>query len=417
MKVLYLNPDRGIPVLGDKGASVHVREFVTALSGLGHEVALVCANLGADNAPPPASVIELPPDADAADLLSECARLGLAPSALADIVTRREVGRLAYDRVFSARVMDALDAIGFRPDLIYERYALFHAQGAALAARLGVPRLLEVNAPLVHEQERFRGLALKAVAVATERASFHGANTIVAVSEEVAAYVRSTGVPQRDILVLPNGVDTSRFHPGAGGVAVRARFGFGDAPVIGFVGSFKPWHGVHFLIDAFEGVARRRDDARLLCVGEGPELASARSKVASLGLEDHVVFAGRAPHADIPAYLAAMDICTAPYLPTSDFYFSPMKVVEALAAGVPVVATRIGQLPALVEDGVTGLLFTPGDTADFSARLLDLLDDETRRRAMGLAARERALADFSWLQAVERAMDRGQRLIDVRRAA
>ncbi len=64
MKILYLNPDRGIPVLGDKGASVHVREFVTALAHRDHEVALICASLGEGNAPPPVRLIEIPPDPD-----------------------------------------------------------------------------------------------------------------------------------------------------------------------------------------------------------------------------------------------------------------------------------------------------------------------------------------------------------------
>lgn len=417
MKILYLNLDHGIPVLGDKGASVHVREFTTGLAQQGHEVSLICATLGKGNAPPPATLIEMQPDAGEHDLVRECAARRLPPSSINEPILRREIGRLNYDRGFCARAIATLESRGFRPDLIYERHALFHRAGAALARMFGVPRLLEVNAPLIREQEQYRGLVLKAAAAAAENASFEGADSIIAVSDEVAAYIASRGAQPGDILVIPNGVDTARFHPGAGGAAVREKLGLGADPVIGFIGSFKPWHGVGFLIDAFAAMAARHPRVRLLCIGEGPELEAARRDAVLLGLEDRIAFTGRVPHADIPAHLAAMDVSVAPYLPDRDFYFSPLKVVEALAAGTPVVATRIGQLELLVEHGITGFLFEPGDQADFIAKTLDLVGDAPRRRAMSEAARARALSDFSWSAAVRRALDEGQRHIDRRRAA
>ncbi|MDE2133696.1 MAG: glycosyltransferase family 4 protein [Alphaproteobacteria bacterium] len=417
MKLLYLNPDRGIPVLGDKGASVHVREFVTALAHQGHEVALICASLGEGNSPPPVRLIEIPPDPDEFLLERECMARFLPVTALEDRVLRRELGRLSYDRGFCRRVRAALDGIDFRPDAIYERYALFHCAGAALAQMLAVPRLLEVNAPLIREQEQFRGLVLKSVAAASECASFHGANSIIAVSEEVAAYVASCGIPREGILTIPNGVDTTHFHPDAGGEAVRRKLGLGADPVVGFIGSFKPWHGVDFLIDAFATMARQHRGVRLLCVGEGPELEAAKEGIAAQGLEDRAVFSGRIPHAEIPSYLAAMDISVAPYLTRSDFYFSPLKVVESLAAGTPVIAPRIGQLELLVDHGKTGLLFTPGDAADFIAKTLDLVRDPARRRTMSAAARAHALSDFSWQRAAGRVIDEAQRHIDTMCAA
>jgi glycosyltransferase involved in cell wall biosynthesis len=417
MKILYLNLDHGIPVLGDKGASVHVREFTTGLAQQGHEVNLICAKLGKGNAPPPATLIELPPDAEEHDLFRECAAKHLPASSMVEPILRREVSRLKYDRGFCARAIAALESRSFRPDLVYERHALFHSAGAALARMFGVPRLLEVNAPLIREQEQYRGLVLKGAATTAESDSFEGADSIIAVSDEVAAYIASRGVRAGNILVIPNGVDTARFHPGAGGEAVREKLGLGADPVIGFIGSFKPWHGVGFLIDAFAAMAARHPRVRLLCIGEGPELEAARRDAVRLGLEDRIVFTGRVPHADIPAHLAAMDVSVAPYLPDRDFYFSPLKVVEALAAGTPVVATRIGQLERLVEHGLTGFLFEPGDQADFIAKTLDLVGDAPRRRAMSEAARARALSDFSWSAAVRRALGEGQRHIDRRRAA
>lgn len=417
MRVLYLNPDRGIPILGTKGASVHVREFVAELVRQGHDVVLVCATLGEGNAPPPAQIVELPPSEDVADLEAEATALGLPRSVIDDRIQRRELGRLAYDRAFADRVRESLDECDFRPDVIYERHALFHRAGAALAGSLGVPRLLEVNAPLVQEQERFRGLGLKYVALDAERTSFFGADLIVAVSEEVAAYIAGAGTAADRILTLPNGVDTERFRPGIGREVIRTRYGFGEAPVIGFIGSFKPWHGVAFLIDAFSAIARSHPSVRLLCVGEGPELDQARRRVVADGLDDRVVFIGRVPYEAIPSHLAAMDVSVAPYLPSPNFYFSPLKVVESLAVGTPVIASRIGQLRHLVDDGKTGLLFSPGNTEELVAKTHELILDARSRHRMASEGRKRASAEFGWDRVVRRVTSEARRLLAAEAAA
>lgn len=417
MNILYLNPDRGIPVLGDKGASVHVREFIAALAHAGHETTLVCATEGKGNAPPPAHLITLAPEISDGQLDAERVVAGLPDAVLQERTVRRELTRLAYDRLFHERVLEALQATGFRPDLIYERYALFHTSGAELAGTLDIPRLLEVNAPLIQEQERFRGLALKSLATAAEQKSFRGADSILAVSAEVAAYIGTTGVSPSVIHTVPNGVDTARFRPDAGRAEIRAKHDLGSSPVIGFIGSFKPWHGVGFLVDNFATVAQMHPDVRLLCVGEGPDLLSARQCIAAHGLAHRAVFTGRVPHAEIPAYLAAMDVSAAPYLPDSDFYFSPLKVVESLAAGTPVVAARMGQLEQLVDHGQTGFLFRPGDGAEFVARTMEMLRNPARRAVMSARARARAEAEFGWDRVVERATNEARRLIATKRAA
>ncbi|MDQ2817896.1 MAG: glycosyltransferase, partial [Candidatus Eremiobacteraeota bacterium] len=146
-------------------------------------------------------------------------------------------------------------------------------------------------------------------------------------------------------------------------------------------------------------------DAALLVVGEGPGLAALQARVARNHLYGKVVLAGRVPHADIPDYLAAMDVTAAPYIAHGAFYFSPLKVVESLAAGRPVVAPRLGQLSELLRDGVTGVLFKPGDRDEFVNRVLELLNDQPRLHKMGHAAAAAARADFSWEKVARRATD------------
>ncbi|MDE2088920.1 MAG: glycosyltransferase [Gammaproteobacteria bacterium] len=404
MRIAYLNADRGIPVLGDKGASVHVREFVTALAGLGHEVALLCAHRGEGNPCPPARLIELPPDDACAGIEEQRSRLGITCEQ-EDETLRRELAGLAYDRALCERVLQALDATGAYPQVLYERYALFHHAGADVAAALDIPRVLEVNAPLVEEQERYRGLRLKALAEDVETLSFLRADHVIAVSEEVRDHVLSRGVPARRVSVFPNGVDLARFHPAVDGRAVRERYGLGGAPVIGFVGSFKPWHGLDFLIEVFGRVLSHRPDAVLLAVGDGPALGDMRARAAQARIIDNIVFAGRVAHADVPHHLAAMDVTVAPYPAQNGFYFSPLKVVESLAAGRPVVAPRAGQLAALLRDGETGLLFPPGDREACAAGILELMNDPPRLHAMSRRASAAARADFGWDKTARRVVD------------
>lgn len=404
MKILYLNTDRGIPVLGDKGASVHVRSFVSAASALGHEVVLACAALGRGNPPPPAHIIHLDIDVDRTEALEEGRKHALMAEELEVPIVRREIERLAHDRALPSRLLTELARLGFMPDLVYERHALFHQSGVRVAAELGVPRLLEVNAPLIREQSTFRGLRLVEAAEAAELESYRAADAIIAVSAAVASEVRSTFGSAKSLHVIPNGVDLGLFGQSGTGAAIRRQFGLGHGPVIGFVGSFKPWHGISLLLDTFEVLAAGRPELRLVALGDGPDLGKARARAAEPSLAGRVLLPGRVAHADIPAWMAVMDVTVAPYLPQPDFYFSPMKIIESLAAGRPVVAPCTGQIPELVHDGVNGLLYPPGDAAALGAALTRLIDEPSGRAAMGEAAR-RSAAARSWTAVVRRILE------------
>src|SRR5262249_51468898 len=148
---------------------------------------------------------------------------------------------------------------------VYERHALWSASPMEYARDRGIPGLLEVNAPLVQEQARYRTLHNAPLAMDMVRRAFRAASAVLAVSEEVASYVRRAEPASAHIQTVPNGVDPRRFHPGVAPTLPYSAF------TVGFVGSLKPWHGVDALLRAFARAAPLLPRSRLLIVGDGPQ--------------------------------------------------------------------------------------------------------------------------------------------------
>jgi glycosyltransferase involved in cell wall biosynthesis len=403
MRIAYLCADFGIPIRGHKGASVHVREMVAALAAQGHDVRVFAPNPGNGHSlAAPLHTIS------STGLPDACRRVARHVARWRHPRLDKEARELAYNLTLYRHVYAQVRR--WRPDAVYERYSLFNLSGLALARRLGVPHLLEVNAPLRHERARTKGLALAAVARLVERRLFGGSDAVLTVSTALRHYALEQGARPARTLVLPNAVDTRRFTPGdrqqvtgdsPGTVlspdayrlspATRARLGLAtDAFVVGFAGSLKPWHGTDVLLDAFARMKDHVPGARLLIVGEGPQGDALRTRAARLGIGTDVIFAGKVAHDAMPQMLAAMDVAVAPYLEVPDFYFSPLKLYEYMASGLAVVASDAGEIAALVRDGQTGILCPPGKVAALAAALLSLAHDSGLRAQLGMAARVEA---------------------------
>ena len=367
MRIAYVSVDPGIPVFGTKGASVHVQEVVRDLLARGHEVEVFATRIGSD----------VP--VDLADLAVHHVRVAKTDDAAARVRAQAEA---------SASI--AAKVTAWEPDLVYERYSLFSTVLADVVEATDAAGVLEVNAPLVEEQARHRDLVDADAAWAALARQVGAASATVCVSDPVRDWVRAHTFGER-VHTVPNGVSTTRIRPAAEAA--------GD-PVVTFVGTLKPWHGVDVLVDA---LARARAPWRLRVIGDGPQCEALTEQARALGVE--VDFRGAVAPAEIPDHLAGSAIGVAPYPATAaetDQYFSPLKIYEYLAAGLPVVASRVGQVPAIVRDGLTGLLVAPSDPDALAAALDALARDEVTRRAMGHAARAEAEAHHSWTGVVDR---------------
>jgi glycosyltransferase involved in cell wall biosynthesis len=394
MNIAYLCSDFGIPIHGNKGASIHVRELSQALTGLGHRVEIIAPRIGGD-APDDfgVAVHELglgPHDKHLFGLLRDDPAGG-EPAA-------KEIRSMLYATGLRHTAMPVLREL--RPAAIYERYALLGTAGSALAHELGVPHILEVNAPLSEEQAIHRGSVFAQTARAIEQTVLSSATHVIAVSEPLKRWMAGIGVAPERVTVASNGVAAERFARGATGAAeVRRRYGLTGQPVIGFVGTLKGWHGTAQLIRAMATIAGQREGTdlpHLLIVGDGPERPALESLAREEGIAHLTIFTGTVDHGEMPAHIAAMDIATAPYDERPDHYFSPLKLFEYMASGRAIVAADIGQIGSCIRDGQTGLLYRPGDITSLAERLAYLLDDPASAQALGHAAQRVARERHGW---------------------
>lgn len=218
-------------------------------------------------------------------------------------------------------------------------------------------------------------------------------------ADAVMHWVSSSGYNARQIArrygrkveVIHNGVDTQAFRPQARDPGLRTRHGAGPGDVLLVsVGRLVGWKGTRVVIEAMADLPA---NIRYLVVGDGPERPVLEALTVRLGLAQRVRFAGALEHAALPELLSNCDLCLQPSVGEEAFGIS---VVEAMACGLPVLASANGGLPEIVVEGETGRLLPPGEVAAWAAAIAGLCADPTALARMGRAARARAEAEFTW---------------------
>ena len=230
------------------------------------------------------------------------------------------------------------------------------------------------------------------------------ATAMVAVSHETADVLRRV-VPRHKVVVIYNGVDVVRFRPEDGGAAARARLGLpAQATVVANVGNISFYKGQEYLVEAAPAILAAHPEGLIVIVGKGNEAYEAmlRRRCGELGVADRVRFVGELSDSRLILAAASVEVLCSQYEGCANV------LLEAMAMGVPIVATRVGGNPEVVEDGVTGCIVPPEDPAALADAVVRLLACPERRAAMGAAGRRRAERDFS----LEVAMKRIEALYD-----
>jgi len=412
VKILYLCPDLGIPVLGRKGASVHVRELVAAFGRAGHSVVLAAPLLNKSPWEEPAELevqlLHAPPAPDVVSafygLKAFNETLGIEDS------LPGELRRILYDQDLGAQLKRRFE--NHAPDFIYERASLYSTAGVLLARELERPLIVELNSPLSVEQATYRATGLGDLAARAERWALARADAVLAVSTPLRDYAISLGAEQDRVHVVPNGVDADLFKPREPDLEVRKRWGLDDDPVLGFVGGLRPWHGVEVLPALLDRLVSRYPGLRLVIVGDGPLRGELEHELRERRLARSAVLTGSLPHEEVPALIHQFDVALAPYSrPHHDFYFSPLKLFEYMACGVPVIAAALGQIEEVVRDGETGLLYPPGQQDALLAACERLLSDPDLRRRLGMGAAKEIHNHYTWDRNSERVVELARHLM------
>jgi len=262
-----------------------------------------------------------------------------------------------------------------------------HAHGLGrLASLLGAPARVVVSRRVVFPPKG---------GIRTRLKYLRGVDRFIAISAAVRNSLVAAGVCAERVDIVPSGVDPARFE-NLSPPDLRAEFGFPpDTPLVGVVGHLVHTKGQQDFIEAAAEISRSHPAARFVLIGEGEARQALESQAAGLKIADRVAFAGFRPN--VPDLLAALDVFVMP----SHAEGLCTSVIEAMFAGLPVVATNAGGLAEVVDDGVTGLLVPPAQPHPLADAIGRLLSDRDTSAAFGAAGRTRAMADFGVEKMVE----------------
>jgi glycosyltransferase involved in cell wall biosynthesis len=322
-----------------------------------------------------------------------------------------ELPSLVMNRQFAKAAAD--HTAGGLLSFIYQRYSLNNFSGARLAVERRVPFVLEYNGSEIWMSRNWGSpLQYEALSEKIEFANLEIADLVVVVSQPMADELVGRGVDAAKILVNPNGVEPERYSPAIDGSAVRERYGLHGKIVIGFIGTFGPWHGAEVLARAFgvliDRYPRLRSDVRLLMIGDGVKMPEVKDALSRGGVSDLAVLTGIVAQADGPSYLAACDILASPHVANADgtpFFGSPTKLFEYMAMGKAIVASDLDQVGEILEHGRAAQMAIPGDIETLVEGLRLLIDDPARREQLGAEARRLAVERHSWRQHTRRIIE------------
>ena len=220
------------------------------------------------------------------------------------------------------------------------------------------------------------------------------AESVIALTEDMKSEMQK--LCDRDILVIPNGIDLEKFK-NLSRKDIRKRLEIKDnEKIITFVGTLRPVKGVKYLIKAMELIIKKNENLKLMLVGDGEEREELERLVEELDLKECVKFIGRVQNEEIPQYMAASDVFVLPSL--SEGF--PVVTLEAMASGLAIIATSVGGLPEIIEDGENGFLVEPKNPKEIAKKVLLILGSDELRENISKKNKEK-VKEYGWECVIE----------------
>jgi PEP-CTERM/exosortase A-associated glycosyltransferase len=233
--------------------------------------------------------------------------------------------------------------------------------------------------------------------------ALRGADLCCAIGNALKTEIVSRGISGDRVFIVPNGVDVKAFTPHPPSEDVQNRLGLHGKLVFGYIGYFFNYEGLDLLVQAMIRLAPQLPDLALLLVGDGELMPDLRKMVADAGISDRVVFTGRVPHKDVTDFYRICDFMVLPRRDTRETRLvTPLKPLEIMAMGKPLIASDVGGHLEMVEDGRNGLLFKSEDVSDLASKCANLAGNRDLRMDLGTRAREWVEANRDWRVLVNR---------------
>jgi glycosyltransferase involved in cell wall biosynthesis len=280
--------------------------------------------------------------------------------------------------------------------LVMQLHSRHQDCGLAIARRVGAPFVLRVEALEIREDAKWgtrRPIWGNLAERWGELRIIRQADLVASVSEAVDTQLAEAGIRKDRRVIIPNGVDLTLFSPGEPDADLLRANDLEGRFVIGWVGGFRPFHGLGSIPAIADRLRAVLPGAVLCLVGTGPEREEVARRTARLG--DVVRFVGPISQSDVPRWLRSFDACLL-LADSDDFHYSPLKLYEYMGCGRPVVAAAVGEVRSVVSDNRSGMLVPPKDPGAVVEALCRLAGDQALRHKMGAEARRTAEASGSW---------------------